>query len=556
MVFGTLFAGCQKTEEVKDQPEAENTAEENAEENAEEMVENTNLTEPGTFPVVKEMVEISLLMDQGANVESLVDNEFTKYLETETNVKIDITQVPTPQLVETINLVIASRDYPDGIIAQHWTRPEMYSYGESGVFLPLGGLIDQYSTYYKKYLEDNPNIVSDLTTPTGEMYAYTTGQMTYHMSAARKMWLQQDFLTNLGLETPKTLEDFKNVLIAVRDGDANGNGDPNDEIPLIGCIMNDGQSLYDFTSFLSGSFIHYPGDDFWRNNDGTIQFVADTEEWKALLAYEKELFDEGLFPIESFTQDNEVLKNISASSEDPIIFAMQSHYTGWYATDQTTYEGIEPLVGPDGKQEAINTYRPYLMNFVITSACENPEVLVRWADYFYSSDEALMNANYGPEGIGWEPVDASLGWKTGLGGDAKWQSSWDYKDVQKFGWGRAALGANTDAYNASRLDFGIDGSDFESIKKSTTYILASNTDKLNPFLSDDYIPPMFYEVDDSALVAENLPTIDSYVKQSQIRFINGTLDLEKDWDTYVAEFEKMAVPEITAIKQATFDNLK
>ena len=46
------------------------------------------------------------------------------------------------------------------------------------------------------------------------------------------MFINKTWLDNLGLEVPTTLGELKDVLIAFRDNDANGNGDTTDEIPL------------------------------------------------------------------------------------------------------------------------------------------------------------------------------------------------------------------------------------------------------------------------------------------------------------------------------------
>jgi putative aldouronate transport system substrate-binding protein len=48
------------------------------------------------------------------------------------------------------------------------------------------------------------------------------------------MWINTEFLKNVGLSAPRTPDEFRAMLIAFRDKDANGNGDPKDEIPFAG----------------------------------------------------------------------------------------------------------------------------------------------------------------------------------------------------------------------------------------------------------------------------------------------------------------------------------
>ena len=56
------------------------------------------------------------------------------------------------------------------------------------------------------------------------------------MTASNKMWINKAWLDRVGMEVPQTTEEFKEVLRAFKEQDANGNGDPNDEIPLSGSL--------------------------------------------------------------------------------------------------------------------------------------------------------------------------------------------------------------------------------------------------------------------------------------------------------------------------------
>lgn len=46
------------------------------------------------------------------------------------------------------------------------------------------------------------------------------------------VYLNKTWLDNLGLTYPETVEELYTVLKAFKEQDANGNGDPNDEIPI------------------------------------------------------------------------------------------------------------------------------------------------------------------------------------------------------------------------------------------------------------------------------------------------------------------------------------
>ena len=64
-------------------------------------------------------------------------------------------------------------------------------------------------------------------------YNYNFWNMCYF-----RWWINKNWLEKLNLAVPTTTEELKNVLIAFRDNDPNGNGQK-DEIPLSGMAGND-----------------------------------------------------------------------------------------------------------------------------------------------------------------------------------------------------------------------------------------------------------------------------------------------------------------------------
>ena len=87
------------------------------------------------------------------------------------------------------------------------------------------------------------------------------------------------------MEQPKTWAELKEVLRVFRDQDANGNGDPDDEIPMaidlvriFSYIIMGGMGRYADTQGLSccrGSFVYLPTTQDWRE---TMEFLHDLYE--------------------------------------------------------------------------------------------------------------------------------------------------------------------------------------------------------------------------------------------------------------------------------------
>lgn len=99
---------------------------------------------------------------------------------------------------------------------------------------------------------------------------------------ARMPTIRQDWMDNLGLETPTTLDEFYNVMVAFRDQDPDGNGTA-DTFGLSTA------GIYDIQPFMSGAGV-YPG---YIDVDGarTIPYATEAAipvyEWLARLYAEK-----------------------------------------------------------------------------------------------------------------------------------------------------------------------------------------------------------------------------------------------------------------------------
>ena len=120
------------------------------------------------------------------------------------------------------------------------------------------------------------------------------------------MFINKTWLDNLGLEVPTTWDELKEVLIAFRDGDPNGNGDTTDEIPMtftsdfvsrsggadILCLLGGtGMQLTDRAPY--GYFAE----------DAAVKNCFVDERFKDYIKFLKELYQEGCISKDALTQD-------------------------------------------------------------------------------------------------------------------------------------------------------------------------------------------------------------------------------------------------------------
>ncbi len=127
----------------------------------------------------------------------------------------------------------------------------------------------------------------------------------YYLPALRKApthgaFIRQDWLERINMDIPETEESFHQMLKAFKDQDANGNGDPGDEIPTGG--RGPGR-WWDhlFTPYGVAMMEGFPS---WDYYDGELQYSAVQPEMKKVIEKIVELYNKGLI-------DPEVLINKS-----------------------------------------------------------------------------------------------------------------------------------------------------------------------------------------------------------------------------------------------------
>ena len=140
--------------------------------------------------------------------------------------------------------------------------------------------------------EVGTDFLAAISTPDGGIYGYPIYYPEANNMTKYRAWMNQTWLDNLGLEQPTTPDELYEVLKAFKEQDANGNGDPNDEIPMLGCAA--GWST-DPTPFLISAFVYWD-DDLMLNidEDGQISPAYVSEKYREGLAFMKKLVDEGL----------------------------------------------------------------------------------------------------------------------------------------------------------------------------------------------------------------------------------------------------------------------
>ncbi|WP_232313111.1 extracellular solute-binding protein [Paenibacillus sp. P22] len=173
-----------------------------------------------------------------------------KKYEEKTGIHIEWEEIPGESSAERKNVMLASGKLPDAFYQTGFSSSELVKYGEQGLFLPLEDLIEQHAPNLKQWFEKNPEVKKAITMPDGHIYSlpYIDTALPYR---SIRLYINKTWLDNLGLQVPKTTDELQAALKAFKEKDANGNGDPNDEM---GWVMPTGFINGMFERQLYGSF--------------------------------------------------------------------------------------------------------------------------------------------------------------------------------------------------------------------------------------------------------------------------------------------------------------
>ena len=514
------------------------------------------ISDPGEYPIVEDTYTLDVFIKQPADIGDVETNDVTKALEELTNVHLDMTIATDEAYTERLNLLLNTADYPSVIMSAGFSNADLVKYGsEEKIFIPLNDLIDTHCTTIPLRWEEHPTWKDDMTTPDGNIYGIPSADSASvgHSAASYKLWLNTAWVEELGMELPETTEEFKELLVAFKEKDPNGNGVA-DEIPLTGA---NGTWAADPWLFLLNSFGYY-NENLLMLKDGTFTGVANQDYIKEGLQYINKLYNEGLIDPAAFTQNEQQLSSVGNNADIPIMGAATCGHLGMAVSinDQervSMYEALLPLEGPNGYRGTPFTEELQLSgaSWVITDACEDPEIAIKWADAM-CTDEMVIQSQVGNKGEQWDDADPDT-----YGMDGTTPATYKYLEYStsgegavdyKWGWVQRLL--EFDWKNA----FQVTG----DIRDATNYeaFLIQETEKLRPYAADvDQIPALYMDEETSSRLSQLSTPLTDYVKSSFVEFITGKKNLDSDWDAYVSGLENLNYSEYIQIYQDSYDSL-
>lgn len=323
-----------------------------------------------------------------------VENNAWMDLYREHNINPEILyEVDSSQADTKLSTAIMSGDYPDIITS---TGNEYQNYVESGVIADITEAYEKYaSDELKEYMNYDDGMALESVTVDGKLYGLP--RVTDPQASAYVMWIRQDWLDNLGLSIPTTMEELKEVAHAFTYDDPDGNGQNDtyglaiDGVNILNGGVGDASSIFAaYDSWLGSNGLTYiegeDGDIVWGGSN-----IEGTKEALTLL---RDMYEDGSLAKDFITMDSNSVFDEAGSGRCGIWFGPNwgAMNPAIQATQADANCHIVAAAVPTGTDHATKAYTEVNANtiYCVSSQCENPELLVK----LWNLSVKYQNAQY------------------------------------------------------------------------------------------------------------------------------------------------------------------
>lgn len=461
------------------------------------------------------------------SAKTLNETEWAKEMEKQTGIKVEYIHPAQGQEQEQFNLLVASGELPD-IVEYGWTGfpggPDKAI--EDEVIVKLNDPIAKYAPNFTKYLKDNPDVAKEIKTDAGSNFYFPFIRGEDVLTVFAGPILRADWLKELNLEVPTTIDEWEKVLRAFKEKKG---------VPAPLTIQYTGDDHVGRFHAFSGAYGITLG--YYLDN-GKVKYGSMSPEYKEFLTLFNRWYKDGLLDKNYFTTDSKILGSnmLTGKSGAGIGFAGGS-IGGWLKAAKE--EGYDLVAAPyptlkKGDKPEFGQKDPKVkgLGAAISKACKNVELAVRLLDFGYSPAGEMLN-NFGTEGVSYKMEN----------GYPK------YTDVIMKNPDKLSISQALGKYARSSYS-GVFVQRKEYIEQF--YELKQQQDALRIWSDTNMAKHMLPNITPSQAEADELAKIDNdintYVSEMRTKFIMG-LEPLSNYDKYLEQLKKMNIDKAIKIRQ-------
>lgn len=485
--------------------------------------EGTPLYNVGSLPIVNEPVTIKILTQDPVNrpFSDARDAGIWEWLEEKTGINIEVESYPAEELKQKLPLIMASPDEaPDIFLNCGFKEADIMNYGQNGQILVLDDYIEQYGTNIKACFDELDYAYGASVSADGHIYSLPAFNGTKTVVSHS---MNREFLERIDMEAPTTLEELYEVFKKIQASDANGNGDPNDEI----CLTGTPKSFKRVMLSIVGLNCYWPWEGaLFDAKDDEVFFVETSEQYKYMLQWLHTFYKEGMMDNEFFTQTSDQL----FAKKDADRCFMFDSYMDPFNTNVTGCEIYTPLTSAVNDTPLVTASAPYQVAIgAISAHTKYPEVCMLLLDYLFT-EEASQVAYWGIEGV-------------------------DYTVTDKENWVIECIGKN-DGYGAHGYKTAMIMPYWnrdEWIQPAGSALAQKVQDVQGVHGEVAFQNYLHFTTDESEEISVLAADLGLYLDDHYVGFITGTYDIETEWDDYVAMCKQLGADRLTEIYQDAYN---
>ncbi len=458
------------------------------------------------------------------------ETQFTKWLEEDTGIDVEFIHPPAGQSSEKFNLMIASGELPDIIQYNLSTTAEgAETLVKNGYVYPLTeDFIKSYMPNYWKCLQKDEELRKSAKLNDGTYYGVSYWREADNMTVFAGTIIRQDWLDELGLPMPETINDWYVTLKAFKEKKgATAPFTTTNTWPFANGV---------FTGAYNTNLAFY-------QRDGKITHGILDESFKDFLTEMKKWYDEGLIDADFASANVEQCNTKMLTGKSGATFGMIGSGMGTLlaAAPDASYKlaaAPYPAMNKGEKSEfGHKNSRYYEPCFMISGTSKNKELAARFLDYGYTEAGDVLY-NFGKEGVSFDMVD---GYPTF--NDLIYKNDEGLSPTQ-------ALSKYTHCTFQGPSEF-----DEKFFKQQ--YMYQEQKDAIDIWADTNAGAHVI--VDYNAATAEEQTEISKYltdinihISENVTKFIMGIRPLS-EYDTFIEELKGLKIDRVIELKQAAYD---
>lgn len=468
---------------------------------------------------------MALSATTSAEYSNFGDTKIAQELEKKFNVDVEYIHPASGQSTEKFNVMIAMTNLPD-IIEYTWVDYP----GGPGKALSDNRIIDiseylDMAPNFKRYLDEHEDIAKLVKTDDGKIIGFPCIKDNPELNTSAGLVLRKDWLDELGLDVPETINEWETVLTAFKE--KKGASAPLSILPLQQFPYGAFSGAYGTTA---QTYIE----------DGQVKYGPAEPAFKDFLVLMNKWYNAGLLDPSIATQDYKGLDaNILSGTSGATVGSIGSGIGKWLvAATETGFDLVAapyPTLNKGEKAKFGQCVLPVNNTFsCISTSCKNVELAIKYLDYGYS-EEGRRLYNFGIEGESYtmengKPIYTDL-----------IVNNPDGKSMNEI------MSTYIRAHEGGPFiqEIGYMEQYAKYPQQQEAWKVWSNTD------ASKYLMPYLY-LENANDIAKCQTAVNTYYQEMVIKFVMGIEPID-NFEAYVTELNKRGLDKILTEQQAAYD---